>query len=135
MDMEVDQPAPPKLANFIDSLAHVQPVIPDAVALHVMRKNGLSTDDPRIVRLISLATQKFVSDIALDAMQLVGFFLLFASLKSSFESNGRLQARMKGLGQIRKGTQEARFVLNSEVLEPVLQEYGVAFTNNTNQGR
>lgn len=71
MDMDVDQAAPPKLADFIDSLTQVQPVIPDAVALHVMRKNGLSTEDPRIVRLISVATQKFVSDIALDAMQLV----------------------------------------------------------------
>ncbi|KAI6203617.1 Transcription initiation factor TFIID subunit 10 [Aphelenchoides besseyi] len=58
------------LGDFIESLNAVQPVIPDAVALHVMRKKGLTTEDPRIVRLISIATQKFISDIALDAMQL-----------------------------------------------------------------
>lgn len=57
--------------QFMRNLPNCQPVIPDPVAIHVMRKNGLNTDDPRIVRLISLATQKFISDIALDAMQLV----------------------------------------------------------------
>jgi transcription initiation factor TFIID subunit 10 len=62
------------LAEFMDNLKDCQPVIPDPVAIHVMRKNGLTTDDPRIVRLISLATQKFISDITLDAMQLVSIF-------------------------------------------------------------
>ncbi|KAI6208345.1 TRNA (guanine-N(7)-)-methyltransferase [Aphelenchoides besseyi] len=81
------------LGDFIESLNAVQPVIPDAVALHVMRKKGLTTEDPRIVRLISIATQKFISDIALDAMQL---------------------SRMKGLGQIRKNNREARYVLTSD---------------------
>jgi transcription initiation factor TFIID subunit 10 len=65
----------PKLEEFMQNLAACQPVIPDPVAMHLMHKNGLNTDDPRIVRLISLATQKFISDITLDAMQLVSIFL------------------------------------------------------------
>ncbi|KAI6221996.1 Transcription initiation factor TFIID subunit 10 [Aphelenchoides besseyi] len=100
------------LGDFIESLNAVQPVIPDAVALHVMRKKGLTTEDPRIVRLISIATQKFISDIALDAMQL---------------------SRMKGLGQIRKNNREARYVLTSDadgVLANILQEYGISINPN-----
>lgn len=59
------------LADFINDLDQYAPAIPDAVALYFMRKNGIDNPDPRVVRLFSLATQKFVSDIALDAMQQV----------------------------------------------------------------
>lgn len=76
----MDRPSHATLAEFINNLKSCQPVIPDPVAMHVMRKNGLNTDDPCIVRLISLATQKFVSDIALDAMQQVGFITRFIEL-------------------------------------------------------
>ena len=92
------------LRDFINDLEEYAPTIPDAVTLHYMRKSGVNTADPRIVRLFSLATQKFVSDIVLDAMQ---------------------QARMKGLGQTKKGTKETRFTLTAELLEPVLAEYGI----------
>ncbi|VDD89568.1 unnamed protein product [Enterobius vermicularis] len=92
------------LRDFISDLEEYAPTIPDAVTLHYMRKSGVNTTDPRIVRLFSLATQKFISDIVLDAMQ---------------------QARMKGLGQTKKGTKETRYTLTSELLEPVLAEYGI----------
>ncbi|KAF7632563.1 hypothetical protein Mgra_00008010 [Meloidogyne graminicola] len=69
-----------------------------------MRKNGISSPDPRVVRLFSLATQKFISDICLDAMQ---------------------QARIKGLGQVNKGTRTAKYCLTNELLLPVLEEYGI----------
>ncbi|KAI6234425.1 Transcription initiation factor TFIID subunit 10 [Aphelenchoides fujianensis] len=99
------------LGDFMNHLKNIQPVIPDAVALHVMRKNGLNSDDPRIVRLISLATQKFISDIALDAMQL---------------------SQIKGLG-VRKTGRPTRFVLTADadgVLPTVLQEYGIQMPSN-----
>jgi hypothetical protein len=75
------------LADFFKQLEDFKPVIPDSVALHMMRKvnrnknyklkkllsqNGIANPDPRIVRLFSLAAQKFISDICLDAMQQVG---------------------------------------------------------------
>jgi hypothetical protein len=34
---------------------------------------------------------------------------------------------MKGLGQVKKGTNETRFVLTTDLLESVLKEYGVPF--------
>ena len=92
------------LADFFKQLEDFKPVIPDSVALHMMRKNGIANPDPRIVRLFSLAVQKFISDICLDAMQ---------------------QARIKGLGQVRKGTREVRYCLSNELLLPVLEEYGI----------
>ncbi|KAI3414214.1 hypothetical protein GPALN_011671 [Globodera pallida] len=92
------------LADFYKDLEQYQPTIPDSVALYYMRKNGIANPDVRVVRLFSLAAQKFISDICLDAMQ---------------------QARIKGLGQVKKGQREAKFCLTNELLQPVLEEYGI----------
>ncbi|KAL7077684.1 hypothetical protein ACQ4LE_003049 [Meloidogyne hapla] len=92
------------LADFYKDLEQYTPAIPDSVAIYYMKKNGIASPDPRVVRLFSLATQKFISDICLDAMQ---------------------QARIKGLGQVRKGTRNAKYCLTSELLLPILEEYGI----------
>ncbi|KAJ1369065.1 hypothetical protein KIN20_030447 [Parelaphostrongylus tenuis] len=101
------------MREFINELEDYVPTIPDAVTVHFMRSSGCDSTDPRVVRnsamvfrLVALATQKYISDIILDAMQ---------------------QARMKGLGQTKKGTKETRYCLTSDVLEPVLKEYGIDF--------
>ena len=62
------QPAPP-IADLMSSLEEYTPTIPDAVTMHFLSTAGFQTDDPRIVKLVSLAAQKFVSDIANDALQ------------------------------------------------------------------
>ncbi|WKY09475.1 hypothetical protein Q1695_002104 [Nippostrongylus brasiliensis] len=94
------------MRDFINELEDYVPTIPDSVTQHFMRSCGCDCSDPRIIRLIALATQKYVSDIILDAMQ---------------------QARMKGLGQTKKGTKETRYCLTNDVLESVLKEYGINY--------
>ncbi|KAH3664089.1 hypothetical protein OGAPHI_004803 [Ogataea philodendri] len=45
------------------------PIIPDSVTDYYLAKNGFQTSDLKIKRLLALATQKFISDIATDAYE------------------------------------------------------------------
>ncbi|KAI9139407.1 transcription initiation factor TFIID 23-30kDa subunit-domain-containing protein [Paraphysoderma sedebokerense] len=56
------------LAEFLTLMDEYQPIIPDAVTDYYLTRSGLDCDDVRIKRLLALAAQKFVADIAADAM-------------------------------------------------------------------
>ncbi|CAJ0957241.1 unnamed protein product, partial [Mesorhabditis belari] len=104
------QPFPgQEVREFMNALDDFTPVIPDAVTLYYMNKAGIAEVEPRIVRLISLATQKYISDIVLDAMQ---------------------ETRMKGLGHSvsKKTPKDVKYTLTNEVLDAVLKEYGINIT-------
>lgn len=58
------------------------PTIPDAVTLHYMHKMGINCLDTRVVRIISLATQKFASDIILDCMHQVLFITVIFHVRA-----------------------------------------------------
>ncbi|KUJ22944.1 transcription initiation factor IID, TAF10 subunit [Mollisia scopiformis] len=93
-DEEVDPLAPapePKLPvrkdaslkEFLAKMDDYAPIIPDAVTNYYLTKAGLPPPpqtDPRLARLLALATQKFIADIAADAYQ-------YSRIRSSNSSN------------------------------------------------
>ncbi|KAA8908327.1 transcription initiation factor TFIID 23-30kDa subunit-domain-containing protein [Sphaerosporella brunnea] len=68
-------PAPPptrkdrNLREFLDMMEEYAPIIPDAVTDYYLSLAGMQTNDIRLKRLLALATQKFIADIAADAYQ------------------------------------------------------------------
>ncbi|TPX72738.1 hypothetical protein SpCBS45565_g00173 [Spizellomyces sp. 'palustris'] len=57
------------LAELLLMLDEYRPVTPDAVTDYYLARSGFECDDVRVKRLLALAAQKFVSDIAVDALQ------------------------------------------------------------------
>ncbi|KAI0161516.1 transcription initiation factor IID, TAF10 subunit [Xylariaceae sp. FL1272] len=60
------------LKEFLAKMDDYAPIIPDAVTNYYMTKAGLPPPphtDPRLARLIALAVQKFVADVAADSYQ------------------------------------------------------------------
>ena len=75
-------PLPPEntqpLLDFVMQLDNANCVIPDAIALYYLRKAGFQSDDARLVKLVSLAAQKFIS----------GKCFLFPRIENFFLTNG-----------------------------------------------
>jgi len=65
---EFTPPTGPPISDFLTQLSDYNSTIPDTVTSHYLASSGLETSDPRIVKLVSLAAQKFVSDVAADAL-------------------------------------------------------------------
>lgn len=124
------------------------PIIPDAVTDYYLARNGFETADIRVKRLLALATQKFISDIAQDAYE-------YSRIRSSSavynSSNPQVRAKQLLQGQqfanqqssgggagvdnateqlqpqlhFNAGHQQGKIVLTMEDLSNALSEYGV----------
>eukprot|EP00127_Corallochytrium_limacisporum_P003105 Clim_evm34s146 gene=Clim_evmTU34s146 len=78
MDMSVpaDHPVLPEdrdetpadLAEFLADIQDYAPAIPDAVTQYYLQRAGCNVTDIAALRTISLATQKFITDVAKDSM-------------------------------------------------------------------
>ena len=99
-------PAQPPLSDFLLQLEDYTPTIPDAVVKHYLSSSGFDTSDPRVLRLVSLAAQKFVSDVANDALQ---------------------HCKMRSVGQAIKNNKnkDRKFVMTMEDLSQALGNQGV----------
>jgi len=143
------------LKEFLGKMDDYAPIIPDAVTNYYLTKAGLPpppTTDQRLARLLALATQKFIADIAADAYQ---YSRIRASNNNSNNPMGNLgaaagfpvpgqpapqaggkdtagQGRIANLGIQRpgyggggQGGSQNRSVLTMEDLGMAVGEYGV----------
>ncbi|CEH16141.1 transcription initiation factor subunit taf10 [Ceraceosorus bombacis] len=99
------------LGEFLGMLDGYDPLIPDEVTEHYLSKVGFECDDQRLKRLLSLAAEKFVSDIATDAFQ-------YARIRTN-AGPGRQRAGASG------ARDRARTVLTMDDLSAALGEYGI----------
>ncbi|KAK7980302.1 hypothetical protein PG989_012759 [Apiospora arundinis] len=126
------------LKEFLNKMDDYAPIIPDAVTNYYMTRAGLPPPpqtDQRLARLLALATQKFVADIAADAYQ---YSRIRASNTSANNPMGNLGAAAGipipgqaagggggGAGAGSKGGSQNRTVLTMEDLGMAVGEYGV----------
>ncbi|KAJ4468167.1 transcription initiation factor IID TAF10 subunit [Lentinula aciculospora] len=103
------------LAEFMLMLDDYEPLIPNEVTDYYLQKVGFECEDPRLKRLLSLAAQKFVSDIAADAFQ-------HARIRTN-AAGGRTRTNQPLYsGSLKDRT---RTTLTMDDLSAALQEYGI----------
>jgi len=108
------------LADFMLMLDDYEPLIPNEVTDYYLQRVGFECDDVRLKRLLSLAAQKFVSDIAADAFQ-------HARLRTNAVAPGRPKADKSGApgGSTTATKDKTKTVLTMDDLSSALGEYGI----------
>ncbi|KAG8930691.1 Transcription initiation factor TFIID subunit 10 [Tulasnella sp. 418] len=120
------------LAEFLLMLDDYEPLIPNEVTDYYLQRVGFECDDVRLKRLLSLAAQKFVSDIAADAYQ-------HARIRTNAQpaARGRAAATDKSAANTAAGgasgapapsaplKDKTKTVLTMDDLSAALSEYGI----------
>jgi len=107
------------LVEFLLMLDEYEPLIPNEVTDYYLQRVGFECDDVKLKRLLSLAAQKFVSDIAADAYQ-------HARIRTNAAPSGRTRAGDKvGPGTSSSNRDKTKTTLTMEDLSAALSEYGI----------
>ncbi|KAK6521749.1 Transcription initiation factor TFIID subunit 10 [Arthrobotrys conoides] len=120
------------LREFLGMMDEYAPIIPDAVTDYYLSLSGFQTSDVRIKRLLALATQKFIADIAADAYQYARI-RTSSSNANAFTAGGALPGAAGGAlggtggggGYATSGRRGGRMVLTMDDLGGAVAEYGV----------
>ncbi|XP_073822481.1 TBP-associated factor 10 [Musca autumnalis] len=108
------EPAPGEaLGELLMHLEDYTPTVPDAVAEQYLHMAGFEAVDPRIVRIISVTAQKFISDIANDALQ-------HCKTRSNSQHSGS-----HGSNKDKKSNKDRKYTLAIEDLTPALADHGI----------
>lgn len=109
------------LIELLQILDTATPIIPDSLMDYYMMKAGVTCDDVRLKRLIALLGQKFVSDIANDAMH-------FNRMRQANVVTSSTASNVKGGPSVGGGGNAGsakRITLTIEDLSAALAEYGI----------
>lgn len=111
------------LKEIVEMMDEYAPVVPDAVTDYYLAKNGFECLDVRIKRVLALATQKFILDVATDAFE-------HLRIRAALGGGGQAKARAAlALQQAGSGgsasSSSTRVVLTTEDLSAALAEYGL----------
>ncbi|GAB4830353.1 Transcription initiation factor TFIID subunit 10 [Ancistrocladus abbreviatus] len=96
------------LSEFLACLMDYNPTILDELVGHYLARSGFHCPDVPLIRLVAIATQKFVAEVATDALQ-------------------HCKARQLSIVKDKRDKQQKdqRLILTMEDLSKVLREYGV----------
>ncbi|CAE6481942.1 unnamed protein product [Rhizoctonia solani] len=108
------------LAEFMLMLDEYDPLIPNEVTDYYLQRAGFECEDVRLKRLLSLAAQKFVSDIAADAYQ-------HARIRTNAQPAARARTDKAGTTAVTTALarDKTRTVLTMDDLSAALYEYGI----------
>ena len=124
VSMKRDEEELHKEISLLELMQHIEnytPTLPDTVIDYYLAKSGFETDDVRIKRVIALAAQKFVADIAYDALQ---YCKLRQQSTLSAQTTSMASAMSSGGGSGGAGSTK-KLVLTMEDLAAALAEYGI----------
>ncbi|KAK1296421.1 hypothetical protein QJS10_CPB15g00934 [Acorus calamus] len=91
------------LSEFLSSLMDYNPTIPDELVEHYLGKSGFQCPDVRLTRLVAVAAQKFIAEVASDALQ-------------------HCKARQSSVVKDKKQQKDKRLILTMEDLSKALRE-------------
>ncbi|EDX03520.1 transcription initiation factor TFIID subunit 10 [Drosophila simulans] len=103
-----------EMDELVKQLEDYSPTIPDALTMHILKTAGFCTVDPKIVRLVSVSAQKFISDIANDALQHCK-----TRTTNIQHSSGHSSSKDK------KNPKDRKYTLAMEDLVPALADHGI----------
>jgi transcription initiation factor TFIID subunit 10 len=94
-----------EVEDLLAAMETFVPTIPEEVTQHYLRQTGFQTSDERIVRLVTLAAQKFATDVVQDSLQRCKW----------------RREQMRGKDRV----DDRRLMLATEDLAEALKEHGV----------